>query len=760
MYSKFSKAAILVIILISAVSFFPLRDLKFEVNLDRLFSVNDPDLDYFNDYKERFHSEIDDEYIFIGLTNQQGIFDKKFLNKVDTLTKFIFEFDSIISVYSITNTYYYYFKNRMLTKDPVVHYLNPELYKADSIKLSTSKEFNGFLISKDGKSVIISAFNTPSLSEKGKVDLLERIKSKIDQLGFNKSYFTAKILVEETYAQETKRNLILYLSISIFLVCLVLLLLFRSLKAILAPLATVVFSICWTLALISFFGYPLDIISSMLPPVLAVICVSDIVHISTKYIEELRNGKQKLEALKSTFRDIGLATFYTSFTTAVGFFSLCISNIIPIRLFGLFAGVGVLLAFIIVIVFIFGIYVNSPVPKIVQFQLYQQRWTNLLSASFRKLIRSRYWVIGTTACLLIISIYFINKIQINSSLLQEIPKDNPILKDYNFIETQFSGTRPFEMALILKDSNTSFLDIEIIREIEEVNTFLKDSCNVGMLISHLSFIKNARKAFDGGVASGYDIPVSEADVYFLCNKIMQSEWGGEMIRFMTMDKKHARISGKIPDLTTIEFKALSTKFDNYFKTKKDFHFNYKMTGSGVLLDKTTYSLTKNMLWGLFIAFCVISLIVGFMFRSFRMVVIALVANLIPLVFTAAVMGMLGIYLKADTSIIFAISFGIIVDDTIHYLSKIKIELSKGRSTAYAVKRAYLTTGKAMIITTLILLAGFGTLLFSSFGGVYYVGLLMSLSLIFALIADLSILPLMILKFYRNPNDPKNSSASQ
>src|SRR3990172_8310070 len=210
MYSKFSKAAILVIILISAFSFFPLRDLKFEFNLERFFLVNDPDLDFFHEYKDRFHSEIEDEYIFIGLTNQRGIFDKNFLNKVDTLSRFVFDFDSIISVYSITNTYYYYFKNGKLIKDPVVHYLQPDLLKADSIKFSTSKEFKGFLVSKDGKSVIISAFNTPHLGEKGKEDLLERIRSKIDQLGFNKSYLTAKILVEETYSQETKRNLTTY----------------------------------------------------------------------------------------------------------------------------------------------------------------------------------------------------------------------------------------------------------------------------------------------------------------------------------------------------------------------------------------------------------------------------------------------------------------------------------------------------------------------------------------------------------------------
>jgi len=129
--------------------------------------------------------------------------------------------------------------------------------------------------------------------------------------------------------------------------------------------------------------------------------------------------------------------------------------------------------------------------------------------------------------------------------------------------------------------------------------------------------------------------------------------------------------------------------------------------------------------------------------------ISIVPNILPLIFVAAIMGYFGINIKTSTAIIFTIAFGIAVDDTIHFLGKFKHELKKGRSKIYALKRAYLVTGKAMILTTTILCAGFFMLMFSTFLGTFYMGMLLCLTLVFALVFDLTILPILILLFY-NP----------
>ena len=183
--------------------------------------------------------------------------------------------------------------------------------------------------------------------------------------------------------------------------------------------------------------------------------------------------------------------------------------------------------------------------------------------------------------------------------------------------------------------------------------------------------------------------------------------------------------------------------------------NIRVTGSAYLLDKNIRYLSNSLIYGLLLSIGVVSVIMGFVFKSIRMVIISIIPNTIPLIFIAAVMGYLGIEVKTSTSIIFTIAFGIAVDDTIHLLGKFKFELMKGKSVRDALKHSFVVTGKAMILTTLVLCSGFLLLLFSTFMGTFNMGLLLSMTLFIALILDLTLLPLLILTFYRSSKHPQS-----
>ena len=161
-------------------------------------------------------------------------------------------------------------------------------------------------------------------------------------------------------------------------------------------------------------------------------------------------------------------------------------------------------------------------------------------------------------------------------------------------------------------------------------------------------------------------------------------------------------------------------------------------------------MSTSLIRGLAVSILIVAFIIGLVYRSWRILLISIVPNVFPLLFIAGVMGYLGIELKTSTAIIFTIAFGIAVDDTIHFLGKFKYELMQGKGHIYALKQSYMTTGKAMILTTLILCAGFLLLVFSSFLGTYYMGVMLCLALFVALIADLTLLPVLLLVFYR-PN---------
>ncbi len=154
-----------------------------------------------------------------------------------------------------------------------------------------------------------------------------------------------------------------------------------------------------------------------------------------------------------------------------------------------------------------------------------------------------------------------------------------------------------------------------------------------------------------------------------------------------------------------------------------------------------------MTYGLFFAFLVVACVVGIMFKSWKMTIVCLIPNFFPLLLILGIMGFAGIDLKVSTSIIFTIAFGIAVDDTIHFMSKLRLQLAKGRSMLYAVKRTFISTGKAIVVTSIILCGGFLTLVLSNFLGTFYIGLLISLTLLFAVLADLLLLPVLIIYLF-------------
>jgi predicted RND superfamily exporter protein len=173
-----------------------------------------------------------------------------------------------------------------------------------------------------------------------------------------------------------------------------------------------------------------------------------------------------------------------------------------------------------------------------------------------------------------------------------------------------------------------------------------------------------------------------------------------------------------------------------------------------LLDKNMGYLVYSMLLGLGISVLMVALIMGIVFKSIKMAFLSLIPNLIPLVIIGGIMGYMGIELKMSNVLIFSIAFGIVVDDTIHFLGKFNIELQRGSSSLYALKRSYLTTGKAMILTTAVLCSGFIIMIFSSFMGTFYLGFLLSSVLFIALLADLTLLPILLALFYKKPKSDK------
>lgn len=750
MNKKHNHLVIYVILFITLLCFIPLSHLKFDFALDRMFPIHDPDVAYYEDFQRKFHTDIDEEVIFIGLKNSNGIFQIEFLKKVDTLTQYISKLNYIAKVYSLTNSSFISLHNGTFSAAPLIHINQPNQYVSDSIQLFNSEEYRQLLISKKGTSMAIAAFNQPWLTHLQKQQLLLQIQQKLNALQFNESHLAAKIRIETTYIEEIKKNIKIYLFVSILIVVLALYFIFKSWNAIIIPLIIIFISNIWSLAIISICGYSVDVLTSLLPPVLSIICMSNIIHLSTKYSTLLSLGTSKEDALIRTFSELKGPTFFAALTTAVGFLTLSITDILPIRTFGIFMGIAVLLSFIISYLFLLSYYNITTEPSPIHQNKLNKQWSLILNWIYRHVIEYKIKILTFTGLLMFVSIYYTFKIQINGSLLEEIPARNALLSDYKFIEDEFYGTRNFEMELALINTKDSLVNLERLKEVEVIKGILQDSLNIACIISPLSLYKGTNKVFHSGDRAFFSLPSSQDQIDDYTVKINQTQYRDEWLRYFAEDLKSLRISGKLPDLTIKEFEKLSDRFEQYFdKLNFKNNYTYKFTGSSIIFDKIAYSLTNNLLNGLIIAFILIGLIGYYIMKSYRMVVISLIPNFLALLIMAGIMGIMSIHLKADTAVIFSISFGIAVDNTIHFLNRFKLELKLDHTISNTLRRTFLEVGRPMMVTTLILLLGFLSLLTSSFGGTFYIGLLISISLFFALILNLTILPILILYFYKN-----------
>ncbi|MFM7729738.1 MAG: MMPL family transporter [Flavobacteriales bacterium] len=202
------------------------------------------------------------------------------------------------------------------------------------------------------------------------------------------------------------------------------------------------------------------------------------------------------------------------------------------------------------------------------------------------------------------------------------------------------------------------------------------------------------------------------------------------------------------DVGRVYYENKNDSLDAFIRSHLHSGIQCQVTGTAHLIDLNNRYLVENMVWDLLLSVIVIGLIMGLVYRSPKMIILTIIPNLIPLIIVGGIMGFVGIPVKVSTSIIFNIAFGIAVDDTIHFLARVRTLIREGLPTTYAVKRTFLTTGKAMVVTTLILSAGFLTLILSDFMGTFYIGFLISLTLFIALIAELLISPLVVLYFYR------------
>lgn len=546
------------------------------------------------------------------------------------------------------------------------------------------------------------------------------------------------------------KEITLFIVLAVLITSIVLFLFFKSVKAIFVPLINVGIAIIWSSGTMGLLGYKISMLTGLIPPLLIVIGIPNAVYMITRYHMEFLQIGNKIQALKRVVEKTGRAIFLTNLTTAVGFGTMIITNSKLLVEFGTVSSLNILCLFVISIILIPILFSYLPAPTIRHTRHLQNKRSNKLLDTLHNIVghhKSKvYWVSGI---LFIISIAGMSLIKTSGRIADDVPRHSRAFRDMEFFESEFNGVMPFEVLIdTKKKKGASFVKTKLWKRVSELQDSIQHYGKFSRAVSAIELIKYANQVYYNGSPAEYRIP-NELDMGKISKYAGRAAGGDSLMQsYVDSSWRYIRIRSQMADMGTNEMKQVTHDIQTMAaRILGDVDADITLTGASILIMKSTDYLVKNLFTSLLVAISIIAFIMGIMFRSMKMVLISLIPNVIPLLFTSAIMGFLEIPLKASTSIIFSVAFGISVDDTIHYLAKYRQELKHWQGDVKkSVLHALRETGLSMSYTSIILFLGFSIFIASDFGGTVALGVLVSITLFMAMFTNLILLPSLLLTF--------------
>ena len=552
-------------------------------------------------------------------------------------------------------------------------------------------------------------------------------------------------------AQNIVDEIGLFVGAALLVTSLIFFFFFRSFRATFISLIVVSIGVMWTLGIIGFLNYEITVLTALIPPLIIVIGIPNCIFLINKYQNEVKSHGNKVKSLQRVVTKIGNATLMTNVTTASGFATFMLTESTLLKEFGVVASLSILAIFMLCLLIIPIIYSFMPFPKDRHLEHLNKRWIGGFVNWMERMVKERKITIYFSAViLLIVSMIGIFQIKVSGSLIEDMPKNQEFFQDIRFFESEFNGIMPLEIMVDTKRKK-GVMKLSTLKRMNELEELIDEIPELSRPVSVVSLVKYSKQAYYNGNPKYYQLPTSQENSFILSYAKNSSSEANLLKSFVDSTGQYARITTFMKDIGTDKMERieedLQAKIDKVFPKE---NYDVTITGKALVFQKGTTYLVKNLAISLSLAIFLISLFMAYMFRSFRMILISLIPNLLPLIITAGLMGYLGVPIKPSTILVFSIAFGISVDDTIHFLAKYRQELQanhwKIRKSVYAALRE---TGVSMFYTSIVLFFGFSVFTISSFGGTVALGALVSATLLFAMLSNLLLLPSLLLSLERS-----------
>ncbi|MGB2085663.1 MAG: efflux RND transporter permease subunit [Flavobacteriaceae bacterium] len=522
---------------------------------------------------------------------------------------------------------------------------------------------------------------------------------------------------------------------------------FRSVRATFISMIVVLIGVAWALGTLGLLGYEITVLTALIPPLIIVIGIPNCIFLINKYQQEIAKHGNQVKSLQQVIVKIGNATLMTNLTTASGFATFILTNSKLLKEFGIVASINVVGIFVLSLLVIPIAYSFMALPK-------KKHLNHLKNKSIDRFVKwmeskVRYRRINTyvlSLIALVASIIGIYMIDISGSILEDMPKKQSFFQDILFFDKEFDGIVPLEILIDTKRKD-GVLKLSTLKRMERLNQSINNIPELSAPTSVVNAIKYAKQAYYNGNPNYYALPSAQENRFILSYFDRSGNSDDNLLaNYVDNTGQYARMTTFMTDINTNRMEEIQEELKREIaKIFPEERYAVSLTGKALLfLDGTKY-LIKNLVLSLCLAIFLIALFMAYLFRSLKMIIISLIPNLLPLLITAGMMGFLGIPLKPSTILVFSIAFGISVDDTIHFLAKYRQELIESKwKIQRSVYAALKETGVSMFYTSIVLFFGFSVFMSSEFGGTVALGGLISMTLLFAMLANLILLPSLLI----------------
>ncbi|MCZ2481115.1 efflux RND transporter permease subunit [Aquirufa nivalisilvae] len=758
---KHKIAILFVLALLTVGLIYKASQIQLSYELAKILPKTDERFQLYEGFKKKYGE--DGNVMVIGLENPQLFTPTEFdaWKKLSQDIKQLAGIKNILSLSNLPEVYIDSTDKKFKTRTIWDANLPTTQERLDTLKSKISRLpiFTNFLYTDDYKvHLLLITLDQKTINDKGRITLVKKIKQLGEEYRLSTKrdiHFSGMPFIRTEYTSQVTKELIIFLGLAILVTSLILLFFFRSIQVVFFALIVILIGILASLATIVFLGFKITLLSGLIPPLIVVIGIPNVIFLLNKYHETYIQTQDKLFSLKESASKVGRTLFLANLTTSIGFgvFSFTGSGLLVE--FGIVASVNVMFTFLLslLLIPIFFSFLAPPRPK--DLAHFESKRVNLF------LFRIENWVLnhrksiyGTVIFLLMVSVYGLLQIKAIGFIVDDLPRENAIYTDLKFIEKHFHGIIPFEISVDAKSPGKA-LSPEILSKMKRTEKLMAKYPEFTTGLSILTATKYLYQVYRGGDPKYFTLPgIDELNKL----KDFQSSLSGKsnlFAGFIDKEKQHTRISYQMADAGTVRtkelYQILQPKIDSIFRTDpetgeilaKDNPNAYQadVTGNSVINSFNTEYLQKNLIESTITAIVLICLLMAVLFRSWKMVLISTLPSLIPLIITAGLMGYFNIALKPSTILIFSIAFGISSDGTIYFLTRYKEEWLKNQmNVKRAVQITIQKTGVSMFYTAMILFFGFFIFTASTFKGTQALGILVSITLLMAMICNLILLP--------------------